>query len=194
MGHRACRPPWSLDSTVSWVFTSEAPRELRSHGYDATVWEWSLRENRTGSETRTLVLVSGTAMEVADEQLPAVVARAKATRGRSAIEPFLSWVVPPRRIELDTATERPRPLGGIRQSAGSSEERLQEISRWFAERGIDLELDRRGEHWTAIMLPRGVRVGSADYGVGDTPAEAAEDALRRYEIGGMASLGARREI
>ena len=171
---------------MSWVIASQQPREIMSHGYDAVIWEWSLRDPDSQDDATTLVFLSGTAMAVADDHLPNVVASAKQTRGRSVVERFLHWSVPPRRIELDTSTEVPRTQGGL-ERAGGQDHALREITRWFADRGIDLEVEQRGERWTAIMLPRGVRVGSADYGVGRSALEAASDAQRRYEMGAPAS-------
>jgi hypothetical protein len=120
-------------------------------------------------------------MATADAQLPRVVADAKASQGRAAVEQFLDWVVPPGRIELSTTTESPRVWGGIRTAEGSNERLLQDVTEWFTERNIELVVERRGDHWTAIMLPSGTRIGAADYGRGPTASEAARDAKRRFE-------------
>lgn len=178
---------------MSWAFEAQQPREITSHGYDAVVWEWGLRDAQSGDTATALVFLSGTAMAVADDQLPFVVTEAKRTRGRSAVEPFLHWSVPPRRIELDTSTQRPRTHGGLQRANGDAHE-LRELTRWFSERGIDLELEQRDENWTALMLPQGVRVGSADYGVGKSALEAAADARRRFESSGFAADAVRRQI
>ncbi len=59
--------------------------------------------------------------------------------------------------------------------------RIKEIEDWFDERGYDLYLHEvEGHGWRAPYMPKGSRIGSADYGVGDTPREAAEDAQARY--------------
>jgi len=59
--------------------------------------------------------------------------------------------------------------------------RVEEIERWFDERGYDLYVHQVGSHgWRAPYMLKGSRIGSADYGVGNTPREAAEDAQARY--------------
>ncbi len=59
--------------------------------------------------------------------------------------------------------------------------RIKEIEDRFDERGYDLYLHEvEGHDWRAPYMPKGSRIGSADYGVGDTPREAAEDAQARY--------------
>ena len=59
--------------------------------------------------------------------------------------------------------------------------RIKEIEDWFDERGYDLYLHEvEGHGWRAPYMPKGSRIGSADYGVGDTTREAAEDAQARY--------------
>lgn len=69
-------------------------------GRDSTVWVWELY--RDDQSRRVVVEVSGTAMAVADEFLPAVTAEAKQTNGRSEIEKILEQPEPPRRISLGT--------------------------------------------------------------------------------------------
>jgi len=60
--------------------------------------------------------------------------------------------------------------------------RVEEIERWFDERRYDLYVHQVGSHgcWRAPYMLKGSRIGSADYGVGNTPREAAEDAQARY--------------
>ncbi|HUF01880.1 MAG TPA: hypothetical protein VMN35_05600 [Gaiellaceae bacterium] len=59
--------------------------------------------------------------------------------------------------------------------------RVEEIQKWFAERGYDLYVHEvEGHGWRAPYMPKGSRIGSASYGTGDTPREAAEDAQARY--------------
>jgi len=176
---------------MSWEIAFSEPRELPPQGYDASVWEWRLRNPTTEADARTLVFISGTAMATADESLPSVVVRAKATQGRAAVEEFLDWAVPPRKIELGTTTERPRASGGLRATGAVDERLVQELTAWFSDRDIDLELERRDDQWFAIMLRRGVRVGSADYGIGPTPAEAAQDAKTRFEAANQKPLTSR---
>lgn len=166
---------------VSWRFAGIEPRELRSHGFDATVYEWSLENEITQARATSSVFISGSAM-ASDGVLPQVVAEAKASRGRSVVAQFLDWAVPPRKFELDTSTERPRLSGGVRAASEAEGGDLQSITEWFSERNIDLEIEQRGNYWTAIMLPRGVRIGSADYGRGVSALEAAEDAKQRFEV------------
>lgn len=167
---------------MSWRFVGAEPRELRSHGFDATVYEWSLESQITDARTASSVFISGSAMTSSDAALPRVVAEAKASRGRSVVGQFLDWAVPPRKFELDTSTERPRVSGGVRAAAEADGGDLQSITDWFSERNIDLEIEQRGNYWTAIMLPRGVRIGSADYGRGMSALQAAEDAKQRFEM------------
>lgn len=67
-------------------------------GKDAVSWVWRIYR---GDESRTvLVEVSGTAMSLAEEHLPAVTAGARATSGRSEVEKVLELEAPPERISL----------------------------------------------------------------------------------------------
>jgi hypothetical protein len=61
------------------------------------------------------------------------------------------------------------------------ERRVEGIQKWFDERGYDLYVHEvEGHGWRAPYMPKGSRIGSADYGTGNTPREAAEDAQARY--------------
>jgi hypothetical protein len=119
-------------------------------------------------------------MAVDEGSLPRVVAEAKRTHGRSVVEGFLSWVVPPSRIELDTSTTRPRSSGGVPPNEDSDQAALQETVEWFALKGIDLHIEREGDGWVAVMIPQNTRLGSADYGIGGTPEEAAQNARSMF--------------
>jgi hypothetical protein len=59
--------------------------------------------------------------------------------------------------------------------------RVEEIQKWFDERGYDLYVHEvEGHGWRAPYMPKGSRIGSANYGTGDSSREAAEDAQARY--------------
>lgn len=62
------------------------------------------------------------------------------------------------------------------------ERQLEEIRRWFDEQGYELIVHDVGDgRWRAPFMRKNVRVGSADYGIGRTAVEAAEDAKKRLE-------------
>src|SRR5439155_25851737 len=107
---------------------------------------------------------------------------ARRTQGRTVVSDVLNWAVPPQRLELGTTTTRPRTYGGVEttQETVERDSVVQEITDWFGSKGIDLYVEREGDTWTAVMIPQNVRLGSADYGTGNTPAEAAEEAKRRF--------------
>src|SRR5712691_2619185 len=156
--------------------------ELTHHGYDARMWRWNVVDEESGAEKPIIVRVSGTALASAPADLPDVVAEARETDGRAAVRRFLDWIVPPDTIELDTFTEQPRAIGGIPRVPDAEDEvpELREISEWFRQRGIALHVERNGDDWLAPMLPLDRDVGSASYGTGPTPLEAARDARDRF--------------
>jgi hypothetical protein len=169
---------------MSWLI-ERGPTEVGSGGYDATVWQWTLRDEASNEVTSCLVQVSGTAMATAEDLLPTLVADARRSCGQTALETVLDWIVPPSRIELGTSSQRPRMFGGVPPTPGGDEAvsetaRIRDLAAWFAEQGIDLEIERQGDGWNALMIPQHVRLGSADYGRGPTRLEAAEDAKRRF--------------
>lgn len=65
----------------------------------------------------------------------------------------------------------------------TNDPRIEEIRVWFDERGYELIVHQGGDVWRAPYMPKGSRIGSADYGVGKTPLEAAEDAKAQRERG-----------
>lgn len=66
--------------------------------------------------------------------------------------------------------------------AAKDEARISEIRAWFDERGYDLYVHEiEGHGWRAPYILKNSSVGSADYGVGDTPIAAAEDARARFD-------------
>jgi hypothetical protein len=66
----------------------------------------------------------------------------------------------------------------------NDETRIDEIRAWFDERGYDLYVHQiEGHGWRAPYVPKGSRIGSAAYGVGKTPLQAAEDARARFDGG-----------
>lgn len=72
-------------------------------------------------------------------------------------------------------------LGGV---ANDDETRIAEIRAWFDERGFDLYVHEIASHgWRAPYMPKGTRIGNADYGVGHTPRQAAEDAMAAFQGG-----------
>jgi hypothetical protein len=73
-------------------------------------------------------------------------------------------------------------MGTLKAMPTNDDDRLvEEIQKWFDERGYDLYLHEvEGHGWRAPYMPKGSRIGSASYGAGVTPREAAEDAQARY--------------
>lgn len=69
--------------------------------------------------------------------------------------------------------------------------RIEEIERWFDERDYDLYVHEvESDGWRAPYMLKGSRIGSADYGAGNTPREAAEDAQARYTRDNMVQVSA----
>lgn len=99
---------------MSWKL-SAPPIPLEVPGADARAWDLVLEDGTRGHRTR--FTVSGTAMAMVDEALPAGGAEARATGGVSALGLTLNWQVPPRRIELNSVELR--TSGGTRITAGS---------------------------------------------------------------------------
>jgi len=61
------------------------------------------------------------------------------------------------------------------------EARLNEIRAWFNEHGYELFVHEiEGQGWRAPFMPKGVRLGNSDYGVGPSAVQAAEDAKSRH--------------
>jgi hypothetical protein len=65
--------------------------------------------------------------------------------------------------------------------SADDEARVDEIRAWFDERGHDLYLHEvAGSGWRAAYIPKDSRISAAEFGVGDTPLAAAEDAEARF--------------
>jgi hypothetical protein len=69
--------------------------------------------------------------------------------------------------------------------------RIGEIREWFDERRYDLYVHEieEGHGWRAPFMPKGVQIGSSDYGVGLTALAAAEDAQARHLSGSRIVYG-----
>jgi hypothetical protein len=77
----------------------------------------------------------------------------------------------------------------------SEDEEVREIVGWFRERGIFLGFTTFGpDNWQAPMMREDTWVGSADYGVGKTKLEAAQDAKRRFSEDNVVHLKAEAKI
>jgi hypothetical protein len=85
---------------VAWSIV-DGPGEGPWEGRDAVGWIWVV-ENEAQEQRWILVEISGTAMAVDEEHLPAGVRDAKRTRGRSAVEAVLDSDSPPRRLMFTT--------------------------------------------------------------------------------------------
>jgi hypothetical protein len=162
---------------MAWTIVGE-PEDAHSGGYDGAIWLWRLEE--ADDARSTLVKITGSAIRVAEENLPERTAAARASRGRSEIERVLDWYEPPSAIELGTWADAPRFEGGSPQDPEETA-LVEEIKRWFEERGIDLFFDRQGDEWIAPLIRRDQPLGAAEYGVGNTQREAAEDARSKFE-------------
>jgi hypothetical protein len=88
-------------AVMAWNI-AEGPRDAPWSGRDAVGWGWILTNDR-GERQVVMVWVSGTAMSIADEYLPAETAAARATRGRSEVERLLNDAILPREVMLHTA-------------------------------------------------------------------------------------------
>jgi hypothetical protein len=63
----------------------------------------------------------------------------------------------------------------------TDEQQIQEIAAWFEERGYELFWHEHAGAWRAPFIPKGHRIGSADFGSGATALDAARDAQRIFE-------------
>lgn len=106
-------------------------------GVDAVSWVWRVA-NEADEATSVRVDVSGTAMAVAPEYLPADTRAARATEGRTEVERLLNLDVPPARIALGTA-------GRVQQPPGA-----EQPGWWVLLRGRESDLRR-----LAAMFPVG---------------------------------------
>jgi hypothetical protein len=106
-------------------------------GADATVWSWTLEKD--GKRRIVQVSVSGTAMS--SSSVPAVVEKARETRGATAVAAVLDWEEPPERIRFNTSSVKPIFEGG---DPGPEVRELLEIVDWFQERGLYFIFAKRG--------------------------------------------------
>lgn len=173
----------------------EGPAETFGHGHDAELWTWGLRQPRTGLTAHVVVKVSRTAMAVDSATLTAATRDARNTSGLSEVNKVLDWWDPPRLIELHTASEEGRPVGGSKTrpegDGSAAERRILEIERLLDDRGIIMRLEEDEEHdrWMALIIPKALRVGTTDIVLGKTRLEASESALVLFENYPAAALG-----
>lgn len=81
---------------------ADGPHQAPWGGRDAVGWTWILT-NEHDDQHPVTVLVSGTAMAVAPEFLPAETAHARRTNGRSEVERLLLDQILPRELMMHTA-------------------------------------------------------------------------------------------
>jgi hypothetical protein len=109
-------------------------------GYDGSIWQWELvADDDANSRRQVLVQISGTVMSMGEEALPARVAMARETSGRSEIEVICEWPEPP--AEIDVHSRGAQPVGG---DPGPELREINEIVEWFDERGAILVFAARG--------------------------------------------------
>ena len=75
------------------------PTPVPPHG-DEQKWRWALVDTFMGGLHTTYFAITRSALH--SEELPSNVDRARATRGRSALERYLDCAIPPERIAADT--------------------------------------------------------------------------------------------
>ena len=85
---------------MAWEIIVEEPE--CDPGVDFCGWIWTIR-SADDVVRRITVRVALTAMEAADEELPATTVAAKATKGRSVVEALLTEGDPQRAWVCDTA-------------------------------------------------------------------------------------------
>jgi hypothetical protein len=89
---------------------------VHSGGWDGLWIRWFVAPLERGPALPVIVMLTGTDLATAPETLPARVATAIATDGRSEVEQVLDWPVPPISIEMRShrntplVQERERPL------------------------------------------------------------------------------------
>jgi hypothetical protein len=177
----------SVSDTIDAWTIFDGPEEVDAHGYDATLWRWRLRHERTGLTADVVVKVSGTAMAMDQANLPPVTRDARNTAGKSEVSRVLTWWEPPHIIELHSASQAANHAGGSRMRpqgrSSEAERKILEIEARLAERGAILRLQEDPEHdrWVAMIIPAVLRVGATDYVLGKTRLEAAEGALILHE-------------
>jgi len=117
---------------MAWMI-SEGPLQAPWSGRDAVGWGWILTNER-GERHVLTVWVSGTAMAMAPEYLPAETAEARATHGSSEVARLLANEILPREVMLSTAGRSVDPGDeGWWAEIRGDEEALQALARLFAD-------------------------------------------------------------
>lgn len=95
-------------TSVTWTIQNEA-EAVHPTPFEGSVWKWRLRSET--SDHLLVFRVTGTAMSMSHEALPAAGSAARTTGGFSEVEQVLTWEVPPDRIEVNSVEVR--RLGGL---------------------------------------------------------------------------------
>ena len=155
---------------MAWRIEGEPEKWLFPERRNGMMFVW--RIVRRAEPRNVEVFLTSDVLEFV-EGLPADLAVAVQTRGRSVVESLLTMDDPPQRMLVAT--------DGITVEVDVTS-RLREIREWFDDRGFDLVTDMSGDRWVCAVLRKDVRVGVGDVaGEGATPLEAAEAALAKYE-------------